>query len=122
MGEQSATGTARIRFLLDEHVDVGVAEGLRGKGIDVVTAQEVGLRRTPDSEILRFAGVHGRVVVTADAHYFDLQYSQQPHAGIAYCGRRVRETGQVVLALEALFKKKWALDMQNWLEFLKPVE
>lgn len=113
-------GKSAIRFLLDEHVPIAVADGLRVRGIPVVTAQEVGVRRTPDVEILRFAAANGYVVVTEDAHYLGLQYTHQPHAGIAYCGRRVREPGQIVLALEDLYTKKCAGDMVNWLEYLKP--
>ena len=35
----------RLRFYMDEHVPKAVTEGLRGRGVDVITVQELGLRQ-----------------------------------------------------------------------------
>ncbi len=38
MSEQTSIG--RVKFYLDEHVDLDIAKALRRRGIDVTTAQE----------------------------------------------------------------------------------
>ena len=44
-----------IRFHLDEHVDLAIADGLRCRGIDVTTTHEVKLLGQPDAAHLAFA-------------------------------------------------------------------
>jgi hypothetical protein len=55
-----------IRYLTDEHVPKALAAALRGRGVDVVRVQEVGLSTTPDPDILEWASGEGRVLVTFD--------------------------------------------------------
>ena len=43
-----------IRFHLDEHVDLAIADGLRRRGIDVTTTHEVKLLGQPDAAHLAF--------------------------------------------------------------------
>jgi hypothetical protein len=38
----------RIKFYMDEHVAKSVTEGLRRRGVDVVTVQELGLQAAED--------------------------------------------------------------------------
>ena len=52
----------RIRFQLDEHVPQAVAQALRRRGIDVLTAAEAGLLSVPDAELLARSYATGRVV------------------------------------------------------------
>jgi hypothetical protein len=42
----------RIRFHLDERVDVAIARALRRHGVDVTTTVEAGLRTASDEEQL----------------------------------------------------------------------
>ena len=55
-----------LRFLLDEDVTVGVAAGLRARGIDAISVHEVGRSNQGigDDEQLQFAVEQGRVLVT----------------------------------------------------------
>ncbi|MBI4790771.1 MAG: DUF5615 family PIN-like protein [Chloroflexi bacterium] len=59
----------KIRFYFDEHLPRAVAQGLRQRGIDVVRAQVVGLRRADDLEHLHFARRENRVIVTQDSDF-----------------------------------------------------
>lgn len=38
----------RLRFYMDEHVPKAVTEGLRRRGVDVITVQELGLQAAED--------------------------------------------------------------------------
>jgi hypothetical protein len=57
-----------LRLVADENVNQFIVRGLllRNRGIDIVTAREVGLIKTPDPEILAWAAEHGRIVLTHD--------------------------------------------------------
>ncbi len=57
-----------LRLLMDEHIDPAIVAALRQlqPSLDIVTAQEVGLLRTPDPDILAWAAQRGRLVVTRD--------------------------------------------------------
>jgi hypothetical protein len=61
-----------IRLLADENFQQPVLRGLllRLPELDVVTAEEVGLRATPDEDILAWAAAENRVVVTHDISTF----------------------------------------------------
>ena len=61
--------TDRIRFHLDENVDLAVAIGLRRRGVDVTTTQEIGLIRASDEKQLEFALTDGRTLVTHDEDF-----------------------------------------------------
>jgi len=69
---------------MDEHVSKVVTEGLRRRGVDVITVQELGLQTTEDARHLERAAQDGRVVVTQDADFLRLHASGLPHRGIVY--------------------------------------
>jgi predicted nuclease of predicted toxin-antitoxin system len=73
-----------IKFFFDEHVPQAAADGLRRRGVDVLTALEAGREGFPDNEQLVFAAQEGRVLVTMDADFLVLDAQGVPHAGIAY--------------------------------------
>jgi predicted nuclease of predicted toxin-antitoxin system len=57
-----------LRLLIDEDVHGDVVKGLRRRqqAVDLVRAQDVGLRHTPDAVLLEWAAQQGRVVVSVD--------------------------------------------------------
>jgi len=57
----------RIRFHLDEQVDVAIARALRRYGVDITTTAEAGLRSASDAEQLAHARREQRVLITYDA-------------------------------------------------------
>ena len=82
-----------IRFALDEHIAPAVAAGLRRRGVDVTTSQEVDLLGASDEQQLAHAAASRRVFVTQDevfrrpemckkpvyARYTGMVYSQRSH-------------------------------------------
>ncbi|MBX3304400.1 MAG: DUF5615 family PIN-like protein [Nitrospira sp.] len=49
---------------MDEHVPKAVTEGLRRRGVDVITVQELGLQAAEDTHHLERAAQDGRVMFT----------------------------------------------------------
>lgn len=62
--------SAAPRLLLDEHLHLGAAIGLRRLGMDVVHATEVGLAGKADPVLLDRSIDEGRIVVTRDYRGF----------------------------------------------------
>jgi predicted nuclease of predicted toxin-antitoxin system len=108
----------RIRFQLDEHVPQVVAQALRRRGIDVLTAAEAGLLSVPDAELLARSSAAGRVAVTHDSDFLRLHQQQHQHAGIAYCQQGTRSIGQLVAGLVLIYEVLEAGEMVGRLEFL----
>ena len=61
-----------LPLYFDQHVNAAIAEGLRRRGIDVLTAREDGFDRRSDADILARASELGRVVFTQDVDFISL--------------------------------------------------
>lgn len=84
---------------MDVHVPRAITEGLRLRGVDVLTAQEDGARALTDPELLDRAAELGRVLFTRDADllgeatqrqradrsFTGLVYAHQLHVTIGQC-------------------------------------
>ena len=73
-----------VRYYVDEHVGKAVVQGLRQRGVDVVTAVEAGMSSATDEAQLAFALNARRVIFTQDGDFLRLAASGVSHAGIAY--------------------------------------
>jgi predicted nuclease of predicted toxin-antitoxin system len=73
-----------VKFYLDEHIPKGVVEGLRRRGVDVLTVQEADRSGDSDEKQLAFATREGRVLVTFDDDYLRLDTTGVPHTGIVF--------------------------------------
>jgi len=101
-----------VKFYLDEDLSPRIAERLRQKGIDAVSASEVGNREISDRDQLLHAAREGRSLVTRNIRHF-VQLSkeavarQEPHAGIILCPPRLRgfEVRAIADALTRLVKR-----------------
>jgi hypothetical protein len=76
-----------VTFYLDENLSPHIAEILRARGLDVVSAHEVGNTRLDDRSQLRQATGAGRAIVTCDIRDFteltaELIAANLEHAGI----------------------------------------
>lgn len=81
-----------MKFYLDANLSRRIAERLRQKGWDAVSAHEVGNLESSDGEQLAYATAEGRGLVTKDLADFsklsrDAIASQKSHAGIILCPR-----------------------------------
>lgn len=95
---------SRIRYQFDEHFENAAARALRRRGIDVVTAAELGLRGVADSGVLSRAHAASRVIVTRDDDYLNLHAAGRPHSGIVYCTQRIRTVGNLIETLVLIYE------------------
>ena len=107
-----------IRYHLDEHVDPVIADGLRRRGIDVMTTVEAGLRSAADVEHARLARMQQRVIVTSDRDFLVLAGRGTTHAGIVYYRQGRYAVGEVIRRLVRLWEQRTPEEMQNHVEFL----
>jgi undecaprenyl pyrophosphate synthase len=76
------------RLYADEQFPYEVVEHLRDLGHDVVTVQEAGKanRKIPDDEVLAFASINERIILTLNRRDFKRLHRSNPdHAGIIIC-------------------------------------
>jgi predicted nuclease of predicted toxin-antitoxin system len=79
-----------VKFYLDEDLSPRIAEDLRKRGIDALSAHDVGNVQLSDREQLAHAAREGRCLVTRNARHFvvlsqEAIARQEPHAGIILC-------------------------------------
>jgi predicted nuclease of predicted toxin-antitoxin system len=75
-----------LRFLFDEHVSMPACRALQERGVDVVHALEIGLRRALDPEVLDRAVAEGRIVVTRNYADFSALARSYGAAGRSFPG------------------------------------
>jgi predicted nuclease of predicted toxin-antitoxin system len=106
-----------IKFCVDEHVPRAVTEGLRRRGVDVLTAQQAELRGATDDKYLAFAVREGRVVFTQDADFLRLHAAGQSHRGIVYASQQT-SIGAIIRSLMLIHNALSSEDMVQHVEFI----
>ena len=107
----------QISFYLDEHIHRAVADGLRRRGLNVLTVQEAGRSGLTDREQLGFALSERHVMVTMDSDFLMLASEGASHAGIAYANSQ-RSIGETIGSLMLIFDVLTPPDMANHVEYL----
>lgn len=111
----------RIALYLDEHVQVSLAEGLRTRGMDVMTTQEAGNYSLDDIGQLNFASKEHRVLLSFNKRHFarihyECMKKSSPHSGIILSDQLT--VGLLIRRLMRLYFSLSDKDMQNRLEYL----
>jgi len=107
-----------IRYFFDQHIPSAVRQGLRQRGVDVLTAQDAGRCGLPDSDQLQFATGEERVMVSFDTDFLVLTASGVQHAGIGWCPATKYSIGQLLHMLVLLHGVLDRDDMKNRVEYL----
>ena len=105
------------KYSRDKHVPRAVTEGLRRRGVDVLTAREAGMLRARDEPHLAFAVREGRVIFSQDADFLRLHAAGRPHAGIVYAPQGT-PIGAIVRRLMLIYDLLSPEDMASHVEFL----
>lgn len=104
-----------LHLYMDVHVRRAVTEGLRLRGVNVLTAQEDGAAELSDSQLLDRSSVLGRILFTQDddllAEARMRQSNGEPFVGLAYAHQLNISVGQCIAALELIAK---ATDYADW--------
>src|SRR5262245_30545939 len=95
-----------LRLYMDVHVPAAITDGLRRRGVDVLTSQEDGTREAVDSELLRRATELGRILFSQDPDLIrvaaDRQRTGQPFAGLLVAHQLGISIGSAIEHLELI--------------------
>lgn len=105
-----------VSFYTDVHLPQAIVDGLRLRGVDVLTSIEDGMRRLTDDDLLRRAHSLRRVMVTQDHRFAAMAEQWQrdgtAHSGVAYGRQRAGSIGDYVTTLEII---AFASEPDEWL-------
>jgi len=91
---------------MDVHVPAAVTEGLRLRGVDVLTSQEDGTREVDDDALLARAAALDRLLFSQDRDLLQLaaqwQRTGQPFPGVVYSPQIESSIGKLIEDLELL--------------------
>lgn len=97
-----------VSFYLDEHIPRAITNGLRLRGVDVLTAQEDGRSGASDADLLDRATELGRILVTFDDDLLTeaatRQRSGESFSGVIYGHPLSLPIGVAVRDLEIIAK------------------
>lgn len=102
---------------MDEHVHSAITNGLRRRGVDVMTTNDAGMLAASDKAYLKFAAKEGRVLFTQDDDFLKLHAVGIPHAGLVY-SHQTNSIGSIVKGLLLIYNVLDAEEMLNNLEFI----
>lgn len=109
---------AAIRLYLDENLKPVIADQLRLRGIDAVSARDLRTLGDSDPEQFERAQAMGCVIVTSDNDFLRMASQNVEHCGIIFGRQQVRGVGEWVKALELVCSVYTADDMLNHVEYL----
>ena len=97
-----------VGLYMDVHVPMTITEGLRRRGVDVLTSQEDGTRRATDEQLLQRSTQLHRVLFTQDEGFLKLapkwQSSSKFFSGIAFASQMGTSIGRIIDDLELLIR------------------
>jgi Domain of unknown function (DUF5615) len=107
---------------MDENVPLPITDGLRKRGVDVLTAQEDNRQATPDFMLLDRAMELQRVMFTQDEDFLAIanfrQQEELSFAGVIYAHQQNVRTGDCVRDLEIIAKVSEPEDLANRVFYL----
>ncbi|HAJ61485.1 MAG TPA: hypothetical protein DCP31_21365 [Cyanobacteria bacterium UBA8543] len=111
-----------VALYMDEHVHKAITEGLRQRGVDVLTVQEDDRRNTPDDILLDRAMELGRVMFSQDRDLLIEAQRRQVEGivfvGVIYAHQVLVTIGICVRDLELIAKATDLEDYANRVEYL----
>ena len=114
----------QIRLYLDEDaMDSDLVRALRLRGVDALTALDLGLTNSTDEEHLNWAVANGRVLYSFNVRDFMALHSEflaagKKHSGIVLGQQQRFSVGEQMRRLVRLSQMKSAESMRNTIEFL----
>ncbi|MGQ9625856.1 MAG: DUF5615 family PIN-like protein [Anaerolineae bacterium] len=114
----------QIRLYVDEDAMArAFVQGLRARGIDVITVLDAGMSEQDDRVQLEYAAAQGRVLYTFNvAHFYQLHSEHlaqgKSHAGIILVYRQRYSIGEQIRRLLKVITTKSAEEMKNNIYFL----
>jgi hypothetical protein len=107
---------------MDENVPLAITEGLRLRGIDVLTVQEDGLTSAPDPVVSKRAITLQRIVFSMDQDFLAevkrLQGDGVEFSGVVFARQLAVSIGDCVRDLEIIVKVGSPKDFANQVQYL----
>ena len=107
-----------LSLLCDEHIPYPMVEGLRRRGINVVTIQEIGLSSARDEVIMARAREEGKIIYTRDVDFLRLTRGGHQHGGIFYHHPLAYSIGEAIQKVALACEVLSAEEMENQVKFL----
>jgi hypothetical protein len=107
----------KIRFYLNESVNIAVASGLRRRGVHAITAKDSGNLGISDSKQLEYSSQNDLVIVTHDDDFLSLAINEK-HSGIIYIHQQKYFVGDLIRHLKLLWDMVDAKEIKNHIEFI----
>jgi hypothetical protein len=108
----------------DVHVKFAIVNGLRRRGMDVVTAQERGQRTEDDSVLLAAATAENRLMLTNDEDFLRehsaWMAAGKSHAGIVFWQQQKPPIGEVIRRILDYATRTSPAEAANTVKFLYP--
>ena len=113
-----------LRLLIDENIDHDILRGLESRlpQLDYVLVKQIGMSGSPDLELLRWAAVENRIIVTHDKKTLipDAKHCVrlgEPMAGVIFI-RKQMAIGRAISDLELTVACLSETDMKDRIEYL----
>jgi len=107
---------------MDVHVPKAITDGLRLQGVDVITAQEDGTARLPDSALLDRSTALGRVLFSQDKDLLReavrRHNAHETFAGIIFAHQLKITIGQCIRDLKLIAHTSEPADLISQVEYL----
>jgi Domain of unknown function (DUF5615) len=111
-----------LSFYMDHHVHRSITEGLRRRGINVVTAFDDGRHEDEDEALLERAVELERIIVSQDDDLLKIathwQRSSRGFPGVVYAIQQHIDIGGTIEYLELIAHLKTADEMRNSIEYV----
>lgn len=111
-----------LDLYMDEHVRRSITNGLKLRGVNVITAQEDGRTGTPDPILLDRATELDRVIFTQDDDFLAIANHRQQEginfSGVIYGHQQYVTVGECVRDLEIIAKVNEPEDLFNQVQYL----
>jgi predicted nuclease of predicted toxin-antitoxin system len=111
-----------VPLYMDHHVDAAITQGLRRRGIDVLTSRDDGTDTWDDEPLLRRATDLGRALFSQDDDFLAIAHrflsSGRPFAGLIYGHQLDLSIGEVVRDLELIAQVYDPEDLRDRVEYL----
>jgi len=108
-----------IRIYTNESVNVAIAEGLRRRGVNAISAKDAGNLGLTDEDQLKYALKEKLVIFTHDDDFLSLvRKSKLEHGGIIYVHQQRLSIGEYIRRIKFLVETRSPNEMMNRIEFL----
>ena len=111
-----------LAFYMDHHVHQSITDGLRRRGIDVITAFEDGREEEDDEVLLERATALDRILVSQDEDLLKIatrwQRTPREFAGLVYAIEQHIDIGGTIEYIELIAHLKTSDEMRNSIEYV----